>query len=196
MADEIQGTRTSGNPEEKAQPRRLQSRRRFVVGAASTGVVALTVLGRPAWAGGGCTYSGQLSGNLSRVEEEEFCGGEGRSPGYWMNHPEAWHPDFPPYMGFDEVFGVSAFPGRTMMQVVSGDGGFSALSDGDPKYVNILRQLGMHAAAGLQNSASPVSYDLTVAEVIQTFGQAYYTGDPDQMEITKDSLDYLNSLSG
>lgn len=171
-------------------------RRALLMGAAGGGLVLLTIFGRPVWARSQCTYSGQLSGNLSRARDTEPCGGEGRSPGYWMNHPAAWHPEFPPYMLFNEAFGVGAFPGRTLMNVLVGDNGLSFPADGSPQYVNLLTQLGAHSVAALQNAATPISYDLTVAEVIETFRHAYMSGDPTYMEITKNSLDSMNNLSG
>jgi hypothetical protein len=101
-------------------------RRRFLLkGALVSAPVILTVASRPVWAGGrrhggggGCALSGQLSGNLSQPEEE--CGGEGCTPGYWMQdqHLDSWCTCFPPSTLFVDAFGVDAFPGLTLLQVI------------------------------------------------------------------------------
>jgi len=165
---------------------RPPGRRRFLQGAAGTGLVAITMVGRPAWAGR-CTLSGQMSGNLS-VQDEEPCWGEGLSPGFWKIHRQEWHPEFPPYMAFATAFGVNAFPGMTLFDVIS--------LEEDPKLgqpENILRALGFQSVAALQNAATPVRYDLTVSEVQATFRYAYLSGSKRQMEAAKDSLDELNN---
>jgi hypothetical protein len=168
-------------------------RRRFLRGSAAGSIVALSVLGKPAWASN-CSYSGRMSGNLS-AQTEEPCGGEGYSPGYWKTHYADWHPNWPPEASFYSAFGVDAFPGSTLGEVIWGKTGLRAPDHGTKQYVNSLTQLGFQSVAALQNAANPVSYVLTVAEVIESFRKAYYTGDPKQMEVTKNSFDKLNNLS-
>ncbi len=176
-------------------------RRRFIGGAA--GVVAMSMLARPAWAGN-CSYSGRMSGNLSAPDDEP-CGGQGYSAGYWKNHTHEWHEQWPSSMLFGDAFSVDAFPGRTLYDVIAGNSGLSTAdmgfqtSDGEPvsaeytRYVTALTQLGVQSVAALQNAATPVSYTLTVAEVIESFRRAYASGKPEEMEMTKDSFDRLNN---
>lgn len=181
---------------ERADPaaeRSGSARRRFMRGAGAGSVVALSLLARPAWARN-CSYSGRMSGNLS-AQDDEPCGGEGRSPGYWKNHAIEWHDQWPTSMLFYDAFGVDAFPGRTLGEVIWAENGLSVPEDGDARYVNMLTQLGVQAVAALQNAATPVSYLMTVAEVVESFRQAYSTGDAARMEITKNSFDQLNNLS-
>lgn len=192
-------------------------RRLFLKGATVTAPIVMTVTSRPSWAWGtwskwrhngggkGCSLSGQLSGNLSQPEEE--CGGEGCSPGYWKNHTSRWHPYFPPDMPFVDVFGVNAFPGQTLYQVMmlsQNKDNFTSqpppgCDPGEPpsnnvhNYYNILRQLGFHSVAALQNAATSVSFDLTAPEVIDLFVDAYNSCSKHTMEHLKNTLDDLNN---
>jgi hypothetical protein len=195
---------------------RVPGRRRFLGGATATGLVAFTVVGRPAWANG-CSLSAQMSGNTSAQMDSEPCGGEGLSPGFWKNHTSDWHSEFPPSMLFASAFGVNAFSGSTLYDVISLQASRDKDSSGDffetskssgsseeqtnwakkqAQYNNALRTLGMHAVAALQNAASPLRYDLTVTEVQLSFEKAYNSGKRDEMEITKTQLDRLNNQGG
>jgi hypothetical protein len=93
-------------------------------------------------------------------------GGEGCTPGYWKaaQHYDSWPAGYSPSMLFDDVF-EDAFPGKTLLQVLStGGGGLDAL--------------GRHTVAALLNAASSdVSYDLSAADVISAFNSAYPGGD-------------------
>ncbi len=97
---------------------RVPGRRRFLGGATATGFVAFTVFGRPAWANG-CSLSAQMSGNTSAQADSEPCGGEGLSPGFWRTHTDLWHSKYPTNMRFVDAFGVDAFPGKTLYDVIS-----------------------------------------------------------------------------
>lgn len=96
-------------------------------------------------------------------------GGEGCTPGYWRqsHHYADWvATGYSPGTLFVTAFGVDAFPGRTLGDVVSSPGG------------GALNQLGFHAVAALLNAASPdVDYDRTPAQVIAAFVAAYASGD-------------------
>ncbi len=180
-------------------------RRRFIRGAGASGVVAASMLARPAWAGN-CSYSGRMSGNLS-AQDDEPCGGEGYTAEYWKDNTHKWHEQCPPSMLCYDAFAVDAFPGRTLYDVITADNGLFTPEEGDSRqtsqgersseehvrYVKALTRLGVESVAGLQNAANPVSYTLTVAEVIESFRRAYQTGDPAEMEITKTSLKRLNN---
>ena len=110
-------------------------------------------------------------------------GGEGCTPGYWRQpqHFDSYaDTGYAPNTLFVTAFGVDAFPGLTLSQVVAlGGGGLNAL--------------GRHAVAALLNAASPdVDYDRTPAQVIAAFTAAYASGD---YEATKDLFEGLNEQS-
>ena len=106
-------------------------------------------------------------------------GGEGCTPGYWkqIHHFGNWTAPYSPLTSFKNAFGVDAFRGQTLIQVLwQGGGGLNAL--------------GRHAVAALLNAASgKVDYDLTVEEVKAVFAEAYGTK---QYEDAKDYLEDFN----
>jgi hypothetical protein len=107
-------------------------------------------------------------------------GGEGCTPGYWgrSQHFDSWTSPYTTSTSFVSVFGVDAYPGMTLLDVVN--------NSGPPK-----KQLGRMAVAALLNAASPgVDFDLTTAEVIAAFNAAWASG---EYEATKDMLDDLNN---
>jgi cysteine-rich repeat protein len=114
----------------------------------------------------------------------EFCalerGGEGCTPGYWKQrqHFDSYpNPPYAPTTLFVDAFGIDAFPGKTLVQVLS-------LKGGD------LNALGRHAAAALLNGASDdVDYDRSAAEVIASFAEAYASG---EYEFLKNLLEGFN----
>jgi len=90
-------------------------------------------------------------------------GGEGCTPGYWKQsqHFDSYPAGYTPSTLFVTAFGVNAFPGKTLLQVLKLQGGG-------------LQALGRHAVAALLNSASDgVDYDRTATEVIDSFRAAY-----------------------
>jgi hypothetical protein len=101
-------------------------------------------------------------------------GGEGCTPGYWKqpHHFDSWV-GYAPGDLFSSVF-EDAFPGMTLLQVIS-TGGNSA-----------GEALGRHTVAALLNasSGSGVSYDLTTAEVIAGFNAAW-PGSKNQLNAQK-----------
>jgi hypothetical protein len=109
--------------------------------------------------------------------------GEGFTPGFWKNHPDAWPTGYVPYdpdaTYFDEVFEVG--PHITLMAALStGGGGENAL----------LR----HASAAILNAEHPdVDYSIAVAEIIAAVQVAYDSGD---YEPLKDQLDEYNNMGG
>ena len=107
-------------------------------------------------------------------------GGEGCTPGYWgrEQHFDSWTSPYTTSASFQSVFGVDAYPGMTLLDVVN--------NPGPPK-----KQVGRMAVAALLNAASPgVDFDLTTAEVIAAFNAAWASGD---YNTTKDMLDDLNN---
>jgi hypothetical protein len=177
-----------------------KDRRRFIKRAIVAAPFILTVTSQPVWAKN-CSLSGQLSGNISPADGP--CGGEGCSPGYWKNHIDMWHNQFPPDKPFYEVFGVDAFPGSTLHQViamfhkdcpnVTMQAAANCTYPLPGNYYNMLRKLGFHSVAALQNAATAVSFDLTVDEVITIFVNAYNDCIITDMEKVKDDLDWLNN---
>lgn len=107
-------------------------------------------------------------------------GGQGCTPGYWK---QSQHYDsYPAPYTFDTQFSSvfeNAFPGQTFQQVMStGGGGLDAL--------------GRHTVAALLNAASSgVSYNLTVAEVINGFNNVY-PGTKNQYNAQKDIFEGFN----
>lgn len=109
-------------------------------------------------------------------------GGEGCTPGYWKqrHHFDSWPAAYAPTTLFGSVF-ANAFPGKTMVQVLSLKGGG-------------LNALGRHSVAALLNAASSgVDYDLEVADVIAAFNAAYASGDRETITNQKDVFDMLNN---
>lgn len=93
-------------------------------------------------------------------------GGEGCTPGYWKQsqHFDSYTAPYAPTTLFVDAFGVDAFPGKTLLAVLSQGGGG-------------LKALGRHAVAALLNAASDgVDYDRSTAEVISSFQSAYDSG--------------------
>lgn len=98
-------------------------------------------------------------------------GGEGCTPGYWKQkqHFDSWPAPYTPNTQFSSVF-ADAFPGMTLLQVVSQGGGG-------------IKALGRHAVAALLNSASDgVNYDLSTAAVISGFNSAFASGNAETIE--------------
>jgi len=91
-------------------------------------------------------------------------GGEGCTPGYWKQsqHFDSWPSPYLPTDQFSTYFD-NAFPGQTLLQVLSNNGNVTGLD-----------ALGRHTVAALLNAASSnVSYDLTPAQVISAFNAVY-----------------------
>lgn len=175
-----------------------EERRRFIKTAIVTAPVILTVAGRPVWAGN-CSYSGQLSGNLS--DSDEPCGGEGCSRAFYLENIGLWHHDFLPETSFDCAFEVDAFSGATLLEVIRGRNlevnlPGCALSFGPRQarlYKQEVRDLGMEAVAALQNAALTVSFDLPVCEVVRLFLTAYESCNERLVARVKNHFKSLNS---
>ena len=175
-----------------------QSRRKFIKGAAAATPIVLSVANRPVWARN-CSLSGQLSGNLSN-DDGIPCSGEGCSISFWAQtiNYRSYHPKFPPQMLFSTVFGRNAFPGKTLSQVVSKNiantdiavkFGCTPVSD----CRNALLDLGAQAVAALQNSASPVKYDLDLQTVILSFQRSFDIGTVIAMQETAAAFANFNN---
>ena len=82
-----------------------------------------------------------------------------------------WHKEFPPERLFEDVFGVNPFSpdNPTLYQVID-----KYVGPNDP-FEPLVLVLGFHAVAALQNAATSVSFDLTVADVIFMVSNAYIT---------------------
>ena len=108
-------------------------------------------------------------------------GGEGCTPGYWKQsqHFDSWV-GYTQGQLFSSVF-EDAFPGKTLLQVLSGNGNTAG------------EALGRHAVAALLNasSGSGVSYDMTTAEVIAAFNAAW-PGSKNQLNAAKDVFSGFN----
>lgn len=117
-------------------------------------------------------------------EQPKFrCSGgtvEGCSPGYWKQsqHFGNWPKPYTPNTLFSAVF-ENAFPGKTLLQVLSlGGGGLNAL--------------GRQTVSALLNASSTlVEYPYAPTEVIAKFNAVYPGGDYDAL---KNDLEYNNTL--
>jgi len=109
------------------------------------------------------TNGGGLRGALAEYYNAGVPhGGEGCTPGYWKQpqHFDSWPAPYQPTDLFSAYF-ENAFPGMTLLQVLSQGGGK-------------LIALGRHTVAALLNSASSgVDYNLTTAQVIAEFNATY-----------------------
>jgi hypothetical protein len=112
-----------------------------------------------------------------------ICGGgndraEGCSPGYWKqpHHFGNWPAPYATTTLFGSVF-ENAFPGKTLLQVLSQGGGG-------------LNALGRQVVAALLN-ASSTNYAYSATEVIAMFNAVYPGGD---YETLKAELEYQNTV--
>ena len=109
--------------------------------------------------------------------------GQGCTPGYWRqgHHYDDWAMPYQPSDLFVDVFGIDAFPGLTLGDVVQlGGGGLNAL--------------GRHTVAALLNAASAdVGYPIDDAlDVVLAFQNVY--GTPGEWEAQKDAFEHDNEL--
>lgn len=128
--------------------------------------------------GGGANLRGALAVFFN--EPVQTPGGQGCTPGYWKqpHHFRSWPAPYQPSDLFSAYF-ENAFPGKTLLQVLSqGGGGLTAL--------------GRHTVAALLNAASSgVSYDLTVSQVVDAFNAAY-PGTTSSYNTLKDRFESFN----
>ncbi len=128
--------------------------------------------------GGGAVLRGALVVFHNKAVERP--GGQGCTPGYWKqpHHFRSWPAPYQPSDLFSAYF-ENAFPGKTLLQVLSQGGGG-------------LVALGRHTVAALLNAASSnVSYDLTVQQVVDAFNAAY-PGTTSSYNTLKDRFEYFN----
>lgn len=156
---------------------RGKDRRRFIKRAIVAAPFILTVASRPVLAAN-CTMSGQLSGNLSDAGDP--CGGEGCSVEFWKNNLGKWHYDFKDHLLFKDVFGTDVFGTDTLGDVISKNG------------ENGVKRLGREAVAALQNSATRVSFEYMVCDLIYDVRKEFETGDNQSNKSFAESLQGLN----
>jgi hypothetical protein len=111
--------------------------------------------------------------------------GEGCTPGFWKNHPDAWlSTAFSPGDDFDATFGRDAFnPDITLQEALELKGGG-------------LNRLARTAAAALLNASSTdVNYPLSVAEVIDKYQAAFDSGNKQDVNNQGTEFDDFNNLS-
>ena len=114
------------------------------------------------WVAGGLTGSGGPRGVLFEFYNSRRADGQGCTPGYWKQeqHFDSWPSPYLPSDQFSAYF-EDAFPGQTLLQVLSQGGGK-------------LIALGRHTVAALLNAASSgVNYPLSAAEVVNEFNAVY-----------------------
>lgn len=120
----------------------------------------------------GNSASGLVSGNagalviFTNTPVTPPAGNEGCTPGYWKqpHHFDSWPAAYTPGMQFSAVFD-NAFPGKTLVQVLSNGGGG-------------LDALGRHIVAALLNAGSSgVGFGMTTTQVINAFNGVFPGGD-------------------
>ena len=163
MSEEKQTQETNGNGSEQ------ESRRRLLKGIVATTPVILSVTSRPVLAIRNCSESGQLSGNNSG--DTRLCEGEGCSGNSWKTHLNNFHPNYPSTAIFDTVFGITLFGSATLGEVINKSAAPSRTCDDGTKAK--VKKFGKQAVAALQNAATEVRFDLTVADVLLTVQNAY-----------------------
>ncbi len=111
--------------------------------------------------------------------------GEGCTPGFWKNHPDAWlSTAYSPGDDFDATFVRPAFnPDITLQDALALKGGG-------------LNRLARTATAALLNASSTdVNYPLSVAEVIQKYQDAFDFGSKQDINNQGTEFDDFNNLS-
>lgn len=112
--------------------------------------------------------------------EEEFNEIEGCSPGYWKQpqHFDEWPAPYATSTLFSSVF-ENAFPGKTLLQVLSLNGGG-------------LNAVGRQTVAALLNASNPgVDFTFTETEIINMFNSEFPVGDYGEL---KEILEYQNTV--
>jgi hypothetical protein len=170
-----------------------KGRRQFIKKAIVTAPVILTVTSRPVWATN-CTWSGQLSGNLSDAGPP--CGGEGCSAEYWAANTEKWHYEFCVTKLFNDVFEVNAFKDTptpaTLGQVITGNANPEQPPNCNKK--DLAAELARQAVAALENSATAVSFELPVCQVKYWF-EFYYYGPCEGVNSLQEGINFFQSLN-
>lgn len=143
--------------------------RRALLRGALTAPVLMAIASKPVLAGQLCAPSGFASGNTSAVDNPTAC--NGRSPGYWKNHPNAWPFPVKPGHKFHNYFAGNYFGIMTMMDVLNTGGGG-------------LQMLGRHCVAGLLNALdAPLGFVMTPDEVKNIWAQCLATA-PNSVYVT------------
>lgn len=137
---------------------------------------------------GGGPVTGSVKGNQGFLVEFTNYPAQGCTPGYWKqeHHFDSWV-GYNPDDLFDDVFGVAAFPGLTLVEVMwlPGYGKYSKLN-----------KLGFHAVAALLNSTSALDFGdasgpITYDQIIAAF-QAAWNGSNSVQNQQKDAFEDLN----
>ncbi len=140
-----------------------KARRKFLISAAVTTPVVLSIISRPAL-GATCTVSGFLSGNLSNPQQQDFCGGRSRS--YWKNQFSDTTTKYADvfggvWKGRRGYWGNGTTLYRVLRKGARGD----------------LYQFGSHSVAAYLNAVDPgVAYSMSPAEVVDIVDQVLTLG--------------------
>jgi hypothetical protein len=116
---------------------------------------------------------------LAQTDTASACIVDGRTPGYWKNHIEAWS-RYTPDQNFDSVFGVTGHGDLTLIQALgTGGGKFDALN--------------RHAVAALLNSVMFYPNWHSQWFVKNQVQYAYSSGD---WQSVKDLFEAANQMGG
>ena len=136
--------------------------------------------------------TGATGSDDAQVDVDVVCrppGGEGCTPGFWKNHPQAWV-GFTPNQTLESVFDVPDASGLDTVSLRAALG-----FPGGSGTVGASRILLRAAVAAALNSASPaVDYPLTTAEVIAQVNAALASADRSTILALATQLDTSNNL--
>ncbi len=185
-----------------------QSRRKFTR-AGLIGVPAIiTLTSKPVLAVNECTFSGNLSGNMSNARIDPCDTLSGYSPVYWLDKitSNAWSDSIPisvdligrgkkdvtPDTKFAEV---GLFNNPDIMDIIEADTTFAWVLSLDP-YAGGAESLAVHAVTALLNANTLTGYPdyvYSTAEVL-TLYNTYYN-DPPNDKILLGSFEKLNTVN-
>lgn len=206
-----EGSAPKSPAEESGSDSKFRRDRRKLLGVGATGTVLAVLHSRAAFGSGyynggdgNILHSTNFSG-CSLTGNNPDCSGGGLTPGFWKQyqHKRFWHPSFPPDAKFDQVFGVEVWGYDKLFDVINdedGDGiksdyvdSFGILGGGGDNVRGKVAILCVHAVAALQNAATPIPYDLSVAEVISQVGSVLAARNLSEIESLKNDLDFFNN---
>ena len=116
---------------------------------------------------------------------------EGKTPGFWMNHPSDWPDGYTQTMLVKDVFeNVSEYPellDDTLLKALNYGGG--------PGDLGMAKLLLRHAVAAVLNARHPnINYPILESTIIEEVNRALSTHDKTKMEFLKDILESANEL--
>lgn len=192
----------SDGVEQNASESTKETRRRLLKGIVASAPVVASVASRPVFAANTyCSQSGQLSGNVSNIQNPEtICQGEGCNVGFWRTNASVspWSRSYPPDRNFDATFGlVGVFGTATLVQVLNEEATVELTNTGGCSDEAAVKAFAREAVAALLNAATNVAFDMNTGEVKETVQTVLITSgdcsiDGASIEVSTNSLNLLN----